>query len=76
MRTDQSLAAPVNVKPPFACAMDAAYTGLAGVALINDEGGGNLSGGQKQRIAFAQAILRNAPILSVDEPVTGLDAIA
>jgi len=32
-----------------------------------------LSGGQRQRVAIARALIRNAPILILDEPMTGLD---
>ncbi|WP_439032079.1 ABC transporter ATP-binding protein [Gordonia terrae] len=37
------------------------------------ERGENLSGGQRQRIAVARTVLRNRPVLVLDEPTTGLD---
>jgi ATP-binding cassette, subfamily B, bacterial len=36
--------------------------------------GRRLSGGQRQRVAIARAMVRDAPILVLDEPTTGLDA--
>ncbi len=47
-----------------------------GYDTVIGEGGETLSGGQRQMLALSRAVLRDAPIIILDEPTTGLDAEA
>ncbi|CAB1252951.1 ABC transporter ATP-binding protein [Ruminococcaceae bacterium BL-6] len=51
----------------FIRALDHGYDTVAG------GGGGHLSGGEKQRISIARAMLKNAPVLILDEATASVD---
>ncbi len=54
----------------FVSRLDLAYETEVG------ESGSGLSGGERQRLSIARAVLKDAPILILDEPTSSLDAIS
>ena len=67
--SDQEIAEAVDVSniSEFVLGMPLAFDTPVG------ENGGSLSGGQKQRISIARALIKNAPIICLDEPTAALD---
>ena len=51
----------------FICALEHGYDTVCG------GGGGHLSGGEKQRISIARAMLKDAPIVILDEATASID---
>lgn len=49
------------------------YTNHDSLDMLIQEGGTNLSGGEKRRVTLARSILRETPILILDEPLANLD---
>ena len=67
-KTDIQKAAEIAEADPFIQEMEKGYATELG------ERGGKLSAGQRQRLSIARAVVRNTPILILDEPTASLDA--
>ncbi len=50
------------------------YLQKQGYQTVISEGGASLSGGERQRVAIARAILKDSPIILLDEAFSSLDA--
>jgi ATP-binding cassette, subfamily B, bacterial len=66
-RADVEAAARAARADEFICNLPEGYDSMIG------ERGATLSGGQRQRLSLARALLKDAPILIMDEPTSSLD---
>lgn len=63
----------VTAAAKAACCHDFITTLPNSYQTVIGEGGGTLSGGEKQRISIARAILKDAPIILLDEATASID---
>jgi thiol reductant ABC exporter CydD subunit len=70
------LAAPHASAAEVAASLRAVDLGGLDPDLVLGERGAGLSSGERRRVGVARALVRGAPLLLLDEPTAGLDAVA
>lgn len=68
-----ALGLPPETRKPEVSQRVASALAEVGLHTVGDQTASTLSGGQKQRVALARTLLRDRPILLLDEPFSALD---